>query len=103
MATAAKKTVPATTRRQLTVPESSKTQIADSGDIVEETTGDKITLGAQPTTEGEKVTVVVPHAYKLTQDNGVEVRYDAGTQEMLVEHAAHWFSRAQGVKVYSPE
>ena len=41
--------------------------------------------------------VIVPHAFKLTQDNGIEVHYHAGIQLMPNEHFAHWFTRAQGV------
>lgn len=69
-----------------------------SGDIVENATGDKIIPAVDD--EGEKVTVVVPKDFALTIDHHHQREYKAGVQEMLVEHAAHWFSRAQGVKVY---
>jgi hypothetical protein len=90
-------------RRAVLVPDSSKTSISDPAEVVEKTTGEKITLGERDTSaDGEKVTVIVPKAFTLTLDDGTPMPFHAGTQEMSVEHAAHWFSRAQGVKVYSP-
>ncbi len=90
-------------RRAVLVPDSSKTAINDPAEVVEQTTGDKINLGERDTSaDGEKVTVIVPKAFVLTLDDGTPLSFLQGTQEMAVEHAAHWFSRAQGVKVYSP-
>lgn len=98
MATAsAKKTLP---RRQIAP---STTSLGDSGDIVENTEPDKITLGDQSSVDAEeKVTAVVPKDYTLTRDDGAVVKYYAGTQEMPASDAAHWFSRSAGVKVYTP-
>ena len=98
MATApAKKTLP----RRLIAP--ATTSIADSGDIVENTEAEKISLSDQSAVDAEeKVTVVVPKDYTLTRDDGAVVKYYAGTQEMPVTDAAHWFSRSAGVKVYAP-
>lgn len=93
----------AKTRRTL-LPATARTNSTDAADVVEQTTGDAIRLGDRDTSgDGEKVTVVVPKAYQLTLDDHSPVRYEMGTQEMPVNHAAHWFSRAMGVKVYSPE
>lgn len=93
----------AKSRRAVLVPETSKTSISDAADVVEKTAGDKINLGERDTSnDGEKVTVIVPKSFTLTLDDGTPLPFLAGTQEMSVEHAAHWFSRAQGVKVYAP-
>jgi len=108
MATA-KKTAAATkavTTPRRTIPASSLTSIKDSGDIVEGTDGEKISLPETRQaneTDSEKVTVVVPKAFTLTLDDGGLFRVEAGTQEMPADIAAHWFSRAQGVKVYVPD
>ena len=91
----AKKTVP--TRRVI-----SSTKLGDSAAVVERTEGENINLKAVPD-EGEKVTVVVPKSFVLTLDDHTPVQYHAGVQEMSVDHASHWFARAQGVKVYSPD
>lgn len=57
---------------------------------------------AQVETE-EKVTVIIPADYRLTLDNSAEVHYKAGVDEMPVSHANHWWSKAQGVKVHTPD
>lgn len=54
----------------------------------------------EPQAPASDVTVSVPHAYTLTLDNGGVAHYKPGMQEMPVEHAEHWFSKAQGVTVY---
>lgn len=88
------------TRR--TIADAATTAIPDSGEIVENTEGDKIQLTSSTAPDSEAVTVVVPKAFMLTRDDGTPVQYQAGTQEMPLDDAAHWFSRAHGVKVYSP-
>lgn len=100
MATASAKKVIVPRR---TIPDSVKTTIADSGDIVEQTRGEQIALTKMSETEyEEQVTVVVPTPFTLTRDDGSVKHYSPGTQEMPVPDAAHWFTRAQGVKVYAP-
>lgn len=47
-------------------------------------------------------TVTVPRDYRLTGDDHVVHPYKAGVQEMLVEHADHWYSKANGVTKYVP-
>lgn len=109
MATAsAKKVAPQTTaRRSINQPlavtnELSTTKLDDSGDIVQGTEPDKISLSTTSAVEyEEKVTVVAPKSFTLTRDDGAVVQYHAGTQEMPVSDAAHWFTRAMGVKVYA--
>lgn len=49
------------------------------------------------------VTVVIPHRYTLTLDDGAAVVYEAGTREMPRDHAEHWWSRTQGVSIYTKE
>lgn len=101
MATAAaKKAAP---QRRAINANLSTTTTGDSGDIVENTAPDKISLTSDGGADEELVTVVVPKAYTLNRDDGAVRRFEAGTQEMSVLDAAHWFSRAQGVKVYAPE
>lgn len=100
MATASAKKVILARR---TIPDSSKTAIADSGEIVEQTKGEQIELTKTSETEyEEQVTVVVPNSFTLTRDDGSVKHYSIGTQEMPETDATHWFSRAQGVKVYVP-
>ena len=100
MATAAKKSVNkapvAPTRRPTAVR---ITEGATSADLVEASGDVKITLAAAEP-EGEKVTVIVPNGFTLTRDGHVPKVYAAGVQEMLVDDAAHWYTRACGVKVY---
>lgn len=88
------------TRR--TIADASTTAIPDSGDIVENTEGEKIQLTASKAPDSEAVTVVVPKAFLLTRDDGTPVHYQPGTQEMPLDDASHWFARSVGVKVYSP-
>lgn len=99
MATA-KKTAPQ--RRPLP----NTTQVRDSGAVVERGEEVKIQLPSVVDDEDpdeEMVTVVVPHRFMLTLDNRQTRTYEAGVQEMRVSHASHWWSQAQGVKVYDPK
>lgn len=45
------------------------------------------------------VKVSVPKAFNLTLDDGSTVRYEAGTETMLEEHAEHWYAQANGVEI----
>ncbi len=54
------------------------------------------------------VTAIVPKAFtlRLASKNGEEVvhhefKYPAGTQEMLYDHATHWWAKANGVTIYT--
>lgn len=89
--------------RRKVIPDSAKTKEIDAAEIVEKTSGDKISLANKDESEFEKVTTVVPKAFKLTRDDGSVHEYHPGTQEMPVDDAAHWFARAMGVKVYAPD
>lgn len=42
------------------------------------------------------VTVNIARNFILTQDDGREVRYQAGIDEMPLSHALHWFAKAAG-------
>lgn len=83
-------------------PAASTTDIEDAGEVVEKTEGDKISLGAPDLPVAEMVTVVVPKQFTLTLDHHHVITYEAGVYEMPEDHASHWFSRANGVKVYEP-
>ena len=48
------------------------------------------------------VTAVVPRAFVLTLKLGIEVAVPAGLQEMPQSIAENWYSKANGVTVYSP-
>lgn len=48
---------------------------------------------------GDTVTVVVPKDFHLVLDHHHDVKYRTGTYEMPVEHAEHWWSKANGVKL----
>ena len=102
MATAAKKTAaPAAVERK----KINTTSLADTGAVAERTDGENINLDVEalPAVEQEEemVTAIVPKTFTLTLDNGQKAEYAQGTCEMPLSHAAHWFSRAQGVKVYT--
>jgi hypothetical protein len=49
---------------------------------------------------GVYVTVTVPKAFKLRTTHDHVVDYAAGICEMPVEHAEHWYSKANGVTIY---
>lgn len=51
----------------------------------------------------ETVTVTVPKDFKLRLDDHVEKKYSAGVQEMPLAHAEHWYSKANGVTIYSKD
>lgn len=57
----------------------------------------------QPTESGETVTVRIPKNFTLTLDDHTQVHYKAGTDEMPIEHAQHWYSQVHGVEVYDPK
>jgi len=82
-------------------------QDADAAEIIEGQGPVKIVLTgsdaakAELEMEVEMVTVIVPKAYTLTLDDGRVLLVPAGIQEMSVDNAAHWFSKAQGVTVYT--
>jgi hypothetical protein len=108
-ATPAKKTTKVTPRplTSSTAPKAAAkpatTAIDDASDVVEKTTGERINLGAETLEQDvEMVTVVVPHRFTLTRDNRTPVTIFPGVQEMSLTDAAHWYSRANGVKVYTP-
>lgn len=47
------------------------------------------------------VTVEIAKSFNLTLDDGREVHYKAGLDEMPLSHATHWFAKAAGgVKLY---
>lgn len=77
-------------------------------EMVDKAEGEKISLdpAAQPISadlpEEEIVTAVVVKPFKITRDNGKEVAYAVGVQEMPAADATHWFARAMGVTVYEP-
>lgn len=63
------------------------------------------TQGAAPEVAKDiTVTVMVPKAFTLRMmtDNGahIEQKFETGPQEMLLEHAEHWWSKANGVSIY---
>lgn len=89
-------------RRIAQAPQPSTTSIQDPGDVAQFTSGEKISLAGE-TTPQEMVTVTVPEAFTLHRDDGTIGVYAAGIQEMGVDDAAHWYSRARGVKVYDPK
>jgi len=50
--------------------------------------------------DGVYVTVTVPKAFRLAVEPNKVVDYPAGICEMLIEHAEHWYSVANGVTIY---
>lgn len=82
---------------------SNVTHIDGSAEIVEGTEGEKIALVPPQQADAqvpEICTAVVPKTFTLTRDSGAVLVYEAGTCEMPVDDADHWFARAQGVKIY---
>jgi hypothetical protein len=53
-----------------------------------------------PVLSGKMVTVSIPQAFNLLQDNHVMKHYEAGIDEMPIEHATHWYSLAHGVEIH---
>lgn len=47
------------------------------------------------------VTVTVAKAFKLRIDHHSIFDYQPGVQEMPLSHADHWYSKANGVKIYT--
>jgi hypothetical protein len=83
--------------------ENIKLEDVTAGDETERTSND--TEGNDPVVDSvdkTTVTVVVPKAYVLRLDDNSELRIPAGVQEMNPAHAAHWYSKANGVSVYKP-
>lgn len=66
--------------------------------------------GAAPEVASEvTVTAIVPRpiTLRLSESNGTdvthtEVKYNPGTQQMPLDHATHWWAKANGVRVYDP-
>jgi hypothetical protein len=55
-----------------------------------------------PAESGEIVTVMIPRDFSLTLDGSHhQVHYKAGTDEMPIEHANHWYAKANGVEIYT--
>lgn len=52
---------------------------------------------------GETVTVTVPNTFDLTIDPATTISVKPGIQEMLREHAEHWYAVANGVEIYIAE
>jgi hypothetical protein len=104
-------------RRRLAVTsKAATTDLTDPAEVAQQTSGEHIELGRlssgmavspnvtlHGSIDEEKDTVIVPKSFKLTLDDGAVVHYDEGIGEMPKSHAAHWFSKAQGVKVYVPK
>jgi hypothetical protein len=57
----------------------------------------------QPTESGERVTVMIPKNFSLTLEDHSQVHYKAGVDEMPVEHAEHWYTKAMGVEIHDPK
>lgn len=55
---------------------------------------------AAPADEAVYVTVTVPKAFKLRTTHDHIVDYAAGICEMPIEHAEHWYAKANGVTIY---
>lgn len=93
------------TPQVLNKPTVSLTNIADPALVVQNTTGDAIQAEKEAVASDSNTTVtaIVPKAFKLNLENGGLIDYEAGVQEMPLHHASHWYSRANGVKVYDPK
>lgn len=74
-----------------------------AADIVEAASTPKVELSDSRASKraGDQVTVIVPKAFTLTMDDHSSKSFEAGVQEMDRVDAEHWFSRAQGVTIYT--
>lgn len=57
----------------------------------------------EPVSKRDMVTVIVPKAFRLTDDAFREHAYDVGIQEMPRAHAEHNYSVANGVTIPKPK
>lgn len=57
----------------------------------------------QPVESGKTVTVRIPKNFSLTLADYTQVHYQAGVDEMPVEHATHWYAKAIGVEIHEPK
>lgn len=58
---------------------------------------------AEVVESGSRVTVMIPKDFSLTLVNHTQVHYKVGVDEMPLEHAEHWYSKAMGVEIYDPK
>lgn len=58
------------------------------------------TLPAAEINNGEMVTVTVPQAFELAINHATTVSIKPGIQQMLLDHAKHWYAIANGVEIY---
>lgn len=72
--------------------ESSKDEVEKAKDAIFDTIAD-----------AEKVIVIVPKAFNLTLPKGVVLQIKAGTQTVDKFIAEHWYSKANGMKIFNPE
>lgn len=75
-------------------------------------TGEEATVGVSPAEAfqaairvpiGGVIAIVPPGGVIITQDNGKEISYPAGTQTMPLAHATHWFAKARGVTIFEQD
>lgn len=87
------------------LPTATRTREIDPAAAIEQQGDVKITLGgtAEVDPDDEMVTAIVPKGFRLTLDDHSEVVINAGTQELPLSQASHWFAKANGVQVYDPE
>ena len=57
---------------------------------------------ASETDPTEFITVTVPKAFNLRISLDEEIKVSAGVQSMSRERAEHWYSKANGVKIFNP-
>lgn len=62
---------------------------------------DVVVVPAPVVPEAGKVTAIIPKNFNLTLDDMTVVNYKAGTRDIPVEHAEHWYAKANGVKIYT--
>lgn len=93
--------VPEAETPEASAEQSEETQVTsdESADTTEQPTAEE----APVATPSKMITVTVPRGFQLRVDDHTVLPVKAGVQEMLEEHALHWYSVANGVTVYNPE
>lgn len=82
-------------------PEGNNAPSADDGAPTVDSKAPEAAAPAADTTAEETVTVTVPKAFRLRLDPQTELQFKAGIQEMTRANAEHWYSKANGVVIYT--
>lgn len=74
---------------------------ADEAEAIRATKSSAAKIEAEKLAAKDLVTVVIPKSFNLMLDTHEVVRYVDGVQEMPRSHAEHWYSKVNGVRIYT--